>query len=69
MMEEAKKRKVGPRLVLPSRNSLPGESSDKEDEDVKDNIFKETKKKNDKVKVNPDGKSPRIANHLTKCYP
>jgi len=52
MMEEAKKRKVGPRLVLPSRNSLPGETSDKEDEDVKENIFKETKKKNEKVKVN-----------------
>ena len=39
MIEEAKKRKVGPRLVLPSRNSLPGEESDREEEDGV-NIFK-----------------------------
>jgi hypothetical protein len=28
MLEEVKKTKVGPRLVLPSRNSLPVETSD-----------------------------------------
>jgi len=39
MIEEAKKRKVGPRLVLPSRNSLPGEDSDREEDDGVD-IFK-----------------------------
>jgi len=49
MMEEAKKRKVGPRLVLPSRNTLPGENADEEDEDGSIDIMKKPK---DKPKVN-----------------
>ena len=49
MMEEAKKRKVGPRLVLPSRNTLPGENADDEDEDGSIDIMKKPK---DNPKVN-----------------